>query len=42
MSVSVGTVNRVLKENTTSDDLITKADNLMYEEKKMKKKKIIL
>jgi diguanylate cyclase (GGDEF)-like protein len=40
MSVSIGTVNLLTKETTTSDDLITKADNLMYEEKKIKKKKI--
>ena len=38
MSVSIGTVHLFSKENTTADDLISKADNLMYEEKKRKKK----
>lgn len=33
MSVSIGTVNLFSKENTTSEDLIAKAYNLMYEEK---------
>jgi diguanylate cyclase (GGDEF)-like protein len=37
MSVSIGTANFLSKETTTSDDLITMADNLMYEEKKRKK-----
>jgi diguanylate cyclase (GGDEF) domain len=37
MSVSIGTVHLYSKENTTADDLIAKADNLMYEEKKRKK-----
>ncbi|MBW9157194.1 diguanylate cyclase domain-containing protein [Clostridium tagluense] len=37
MGVSIGTVNFFSKENTTSDDLIAKADNIMYEEKKRKK-----
>jgi len=37
MSVSIGTVHLFSKENITADDLIAKADNLMYEEKKRKK-----
>ena len=37
MSVSIGTVHLYSKENTTIDDLIARADNLMYEEKKRKK-----
>ncbi|MGC7872704.1 diguanylate cyclase domain-containing protein [Desulfosporosinus sp. SYSU MS00001] len=37
MSLSIGTVHLISKENTTADDLIAKADNLMYEEKKRKK-----
>jgi diguanylate cyclase (GGDEF)-like protein len=37
MSISIGMVSLVTKESTTSDDLIAKADILMYEEKKRKK-----
>jgi diguanylate cyclase (GGDEF)-like protein len=37
MSISMGIVNLLSKEATTSDDLIAKADNLMYEEKRRKK-----
>jgi diguanylate cyclase (GGDEF)-like protein len=37
MSVSAGIVNYYSKEETTSDDLIAKADLLMYEEKRRNK-----
>jgi diguanylate cyclase (GGDEF)-like protein len=40
MSISIGTVSLFTKEPITSDDLIAKADNLMYEEKKRKKAQI--
>ena len=37
MSISIGVASLFSKESTTSDDLIVKADNLMYEEKRRKK-----
>ncbi|AFM43364.1 diguanylate cyclase (GGDEF) domain-containing protein [Desulfosporosinus acidiphilus SJ4] len=37
MSLSIGTVHLLSKDNTSADDLIAEADNLMYEEKKRKK-----